>query len=618
MDPPVTPVTDQGDGGNHRIIIYQYGLKPPLDWGADCEAEVDRMRALWNRCVEIERTHRAAVFAISEDDERVKALAPQAEALRTELVTAQEQRAKLRQATRGKVSTDDLDAIITGLRARYVVIAAQLKEARAAARSASRDRLAALNGARRASVKAARQSSGCFWGNYNAVIASYETARNRASKTNGELRFRSGRQRDYRIVNQIQGGGRWNTESALGGQVIIRPHDLTRRRHGRPRPEYLLSLTIYTKDRHRRTATWPMILDRPIPSDARIQEVIVTRRNAGRRERWYVSFLCRIPRQPISSSATETSRACGIDVGWRRLNNGVRVATIVGDDDSVSYVTLPEGIIDGLRYADDITSEIDNRVNTCIAHLKAMTWTVVPTVLIDLLPTILTAPRVTTGILGRLVSDWQRMAPQWQPVALADALRDIQFMTARQRERAGLLLRLSRARRDYFRKEAVAIMKRYRLIGIEQISIASLARRENNPTPEPARWYRRAAAPGEFLDVLRHAAVKTGVRLYVHVGKSTWVCAHCGHEQVPRDPAELIVRCPKCGSIWDQDINAARNILAAAMASSGAAHETIGSLESKKAKNNSANRETRWQRAKRFATEHAVARKDVDRPKNMS
>ncbi|HEV2160690.1 MAG TPA: zinc ribbon domain-containing protein [Stellaceae bacterium] len=604
MDPPITPVTDHADGSGHRIVIYQYGLKPPLDWGADCEAEVDRMRAFWNKLVEIERGHRAAVFAVSQDDDRVKALSLQAEAAREELATAKEQRAKLRQAARRKVRTDDLDAAITDLRERYGVVAAQLKEARAAVRAASRDRLAALNDARKAAVKAARQSSGCFWGNYNAVIASYETGRNRAIKANGELRFRSVAHRDCRIVNQIQGGGAWNTERAIGGQVVIRPHDLVRRRHGRPRPEYRLSLTIYTRDRQRRTVTWPMILDRPIPSDARIQEVVVTRRDVERRERWYVSFLCRVPEQPISNGATETGQACGIDVGWRRMSDGVRVATIVGDDGSVSYVTLPERIIDGLRYADDITSDIDNRVNARVAHLKVMTWTGMPTELSDLLrPMLLAASRVTAGMLGRLISTWRGMTPQWQPGELADALRDVQFITARRRERAGLLLRLSRARRDYFRKELVAVMKRYRLIGIEQISIAALARRENNPTPKPSRWYRRAAAPGEFLNLLRHVAVKTGARVHVHSDKSTWVCAHCGNEHVPREPAELIVRCSKCGSVWDQDINAARNILAATVTRSDVAHEPIRSLEGKKTKNINTGRETRWRRAKRFAIE---------------
>lgn len=31
------------------IRVYRYALRAPLDWGRDCEAEIERMRALWAR-----------------------------------------------------------------------------------------------------------------------------------------------------------------------------------------------------------------------------------------------------------------------------------------------------------------------------------------------------------------------------------------------------------------------------------------------------------------------------------------------------------------------------------------------------------------------------------------
>lgn len=31
---------------------WAYGLFAPLDWGEDCDAETERMRALWNHLIE--------------------------------------------------------------------------------------------------------------------------------------------------------------------------------------------------------------------------------------------------------------------------------------------------------------------------------------------------------------------------------------------------------------------------------------------------------------------------------------------------------------------------------------------------------------------------------------
>ncbi|GIK47969.1 MAG: hypothetical protein BroJett013_06660 [Alphaproteobacteria bacterium] len=31
------------------IRVYRYALRAPLDWGRDCEAEIERMRAMWAR-----------------------------------------------------------------------------------------------------------------------------------------------------------------------------------------------------------------------------------------------------------------------------------------------------------------------------------------------------------------------------------------------------------------------------------------------------------------------------------------------------------------------------------------------------------------------------------------
>ncbi|MEI2421840.1 hypothetical protein V6O07_16300, partial [Arthrospira platensis SPKY2] len=91
----------------------------------------------------------------------------------------------------------------------------QSKSLMAAAREEKKVALKALETGRRAEVKAARQTSGCYWCNYNAVIDSYSTARVRAMKEGGTLRFRRF-DGTGRLVNQLQGGA--SAEELLTGQ----------------------------------------------------------------------------------------------------------------------------------------------------------------------------------------------------------------------------------------------------------------------------------------------------------------------------------------------------------------------------------------------------------------
>jgi hypothetical protein len=58
----------------HSLAYQQYRLLPPLDWGEDCEAEMYRMTALWNKLVEIDRAHTERYRAATADDPAVAEL----------------------------------------------------------------------------------------------------------------------------------------------------------------------------------------------------------------------------------------------------------------------------------------------------------------------------------------------------------------------------------------------------------------------------------------------------------------------------------------------------------------------------------------------------------------
>jgi len=180
---------DAGD-----ILLRQYVLAPPLDWDDDCERELRLQNDLWNKLVEIERAHRQAFIAELAVNEALD-----------ELDALKKERTGRRNANRKKGDTEDLDVAIRAARDHVKRCSQSAKQARRAARDKLKPKIEALNAARFATVKAARNASGLWWGNYNAVCASNEHARNAALKRSGELHFRP-YHGEGRITNQIQGG----------------------------------------------------------------------------------------------------------------------------------------------------------------------------------------------------------------------------------------------------------------------------------------------------------------------------------------------------------------------------------------------------------------------------
>jgi len=572
MEADQTPATAEPAAG--AVIVYRCGLRAPLDWGRDCDDQLYLMTRLWNTLVEIEHAHREAYFAATASDPVVAAIEAEITGLERLLEQLYAQRAELRKAARKRVRTPELDERIAELKAKLKARRAEAKEARKAARETIKPQLETLEAERREAVKVARNASGLWWGNYNAVCADYDRARSAVIKRGGKLQFRR-HDGSGRLVNQIQGGmsvadllGRAHSQVQVTGgawAVNARGH---------------LTATVYTRTAAaaraagaggtRRTVTWPLQLRRPRPgpyAQARIKEVVITRRRRGHKFDWHVSFLCQ---QPAAEPALPAGRACGIDVGWRRLNDGVRVGTIVYSSGEREFVVLPERLVAAARRAQDIASRRDKIFNDLIVSWRAIDWTSAPE---ELAATAvrLQKSKLSPPQLHGLVYAWRRH-PFFAPDAFTVADRWLAEDKKLWETEASLARHVSNARRDLYRGAAKRLVATCGLIGIEDIDLAALARRKtpaggDNEIAQATAWWRRIAAPGELLAAISHAARRDGALIHKHSGKSTWICAQCGTESMPSDRSQLVHTCPHCSHTWDQDVNAARNLLAAALAS---------------------------------------------------
>jgi transposase len=346
-----------------------------------------------------------------------------------------------------------------------------------------------------------------------------------------------------------------------------------------------LRMTLFTRGRKPRHVTWPIFVHRPFPDmlqfpdKTRIQKVIVTRRRRAHEWSWHAVFHLRVPKQIMSliRKPAPDKNACGIDVGWRMVEDGLRVATLADSQGGREFLVLPKEIIEAVRHHENLQGERDKALAALLPTLRAVDWEIAPSPLGSLARPV-RATKLSPESLYDLVLAWRKM-PEWAPEALAQADAWLSEDKIRNQYLVNTRRRALARRLDIYRNAAKRWTERYGVIGIEDLDLKTLLAKETpDGKPQDAvRWYAKLAAPGLLLATIRHAASKTGSRVHEHDGKSTWPCAACRKEGrntvvTPSDPAALIQSCPH-GHVWDQDENAADNLLAAALASGSAPPE---------------------------------------------
>ena len=555
------------------IIAYRYGLLPPVDWGEDCQTQLFLANQFWNTLVQIEQETAERWQELFLDDPDYAALktahdAVQAtieatlKALRTAAWQQADATVKTPLAEAVQAHINERKALLTRMTARRQVLKPGLREA-----------LYALEGERRERVKTARQESGLFWSNYNAVIRSYNQARVRALKDGGRLHFHAF-DGSGRFVNQIQEVVGPN--EIFGGhcsQVFIEPLPAgafaapTRgaRRHLQ---RTTLTVTVYTGQdedgkRTRRNLTLPMIMHRPLPEGARIKNVEVIRRRLGARFEWSVVFFCDVADPPVSVQPPPVTAACGINFGWRLDQQRLRVATLIDWQGRQEFLYLPATFIERLEHAERLQSALDERALTLRRTLAD--WLLVaredPDTDPDWLEHAAAAVRSrSVGKLLKLASAWRPSAEAWHSDWFLE-LEAWRKADKRQREEMENLRRKAALYRlNAYKVWAHDVAQRYPLIGVGQLSPRKKKGAVSGETASDlipqVRKNRSRAAISELSGWLAYQASKAGGTVVEAKRPVSHTCYVC-RAKIAVDRRVLHQICPRCGTTWDQDVNAA-------------------------------------------------------------
>ena len=582
------------------IRVIRFGLLPPHENAVFVNEQMYLGHRYGNDMTAIERARREAVREIEKAagnipvmEARLKAAEEEVEAL---LKALKEARGK----TRSRSETAGQTTALREARARRAEVGRELRKARNSIRkdpgicaakmeiNGSKDDERGEKGGRAGRAKrGARAISGLGWGVYSRVEARADAARKAIDKHGlydgllpNDPRFSRWNGDGFVGAQQLTDGGITLAEATSGedSRVQILPGVKVKQVWDPPARAYQSVhcerpngtkkdyRTLHIRLGKGASATWcawPMFCHRPIPDGAVIKEVVVFRKMRGPREEWYATITVDVANDLREHAP---SGAVAVDLGWRLMEDGIRVGTWRGTDGATGEVKLSQTMLRVLSKGASLRAIRDKNLDVVRASLTA--W-------LDTAPPL---PAWFAKIVSHLHS-WKSparlsgLAHRWAKerfdgddlaYALVEAwrYRDHHLWCYEDGTRARAL----RRRKQQYRIEAKQLAARYHTVVLEKFDLSEMAERPETGTAsdkgndDAARAQRQLVAPSELRLCLIHAFAEMA---QVPAENTTRLCHACGlidtfdaKSSVERHPP-----CPGCGAEWDQDANAAINML---------------------------------------------------------
>lgn len=277
-----------------------------------------------------------------------------------------------------------------------------------------------------------------------------------------------------------------------------------------------------------RMAEWPFTWHRDLPEKCSIRAINVIGRMEGAQWRLTVSFLIE---EEILAAPPSKNRLCGVDVGWRLGPTGLRVATAIIDKKVLDF-SLPIKWVLAMEYVLQIDQALD--VDGLIAWTHAE------------------MPQDYPG--------WAKAVEILKDSSSEPAQSWLNRSTNIRRERNNKHAKLERQRLNAYRNYAAELVDASDQIHVEKLDLRRLLANDSKQGPNQKRQ-QRFAAVSILQDCIKHACTRAGKQFkLVEAYSTTAMHLECGFLNSPSQ--DQLVICKGCGEVYDQDINAAKNIAA--------------------------------------------------------
>jgi hypothetical protein len=660
---------DDTDADAPNTRVYRYGLLPPTVASDEVHQQLRLAHRYRNTLVEIERARRNAIHALVSAEPSVKAPEAAFEVAELALESALRAAGAAKSTDRAGVAPEPLRAAVVAARTVHRDAAQALCTARRAVQKLPHLETAIDLIAERTNAlqRNARKHCAPFWGSYLLVEAAHRQAcamplygsRARLCPDTGKLNSpwfvrwegegRVGMQLQQQAPKLVNGKLRkgkppltvdalmtgTDTRVRVSAGALPRHADPTSKRSAKRRHCVLWLCIGSDGPRKPRFACWPMIMHRPLPEGAHIKNVTVQVRRIGPREEWSALFTVTLAaaqgRTSCDSTTATPSGRVAIDVGWRIVPEGLRVAawrdeagntgTLVLDnghavlsDDAPrgkgaqrSFNRRAAGILGQFRKADDLqairkTNFNDARRHLLTQHLPALGATM-PQWLRE--ATRFLALWKSQQKLAALARCWHDARFDGDTAAY-DALEAWRYHDHHLWEwETSQRTKTLRYRRELYRCFAADLATRYKTVVLEAFDLRKVAKQlpleADETANETARGMRVIASTSELRGCLLNAFNGRGGTIeFVNPALTTKTCAACGSVEQWDQAKELRHSCGSCKAEWDQDDNASANILT---------WPKRTEPSKKKRKEDPAHPgETSWARAKRMSAEKKARR----------
>ena len=563
--------------------VYQYGAVPVDTFPQEGIEELFRANRLWNDLVALHRKSRDEYDSARCDaDSEYASLQKSLQELNEEIDEAYNNKRNARMKAGTKDASHPLikeaNEKIQALQVKRREFWAPLKEARTRADKIIDKKK--LNNAFRIALNEAQQVKNTD--GLNAVTANltadyFRTARDRTFKDpRAKLQF-----------HRFDGTGVFffrfrrkglNTDGVAFSELFARDEDDKRpfvflgtdETRKKPRLRLRIKVAGGQKESSREYAHFDLILHRPVPEEAQVQNGKLVRTRVGDKFSHTVNLTVR---EPDVSGVKLSKKAIGIDIGFRKAGKEkIRAAAMASSDpkDPVEYIDVSETFLKRIEHIDALRSRMDEKATRLGEIIKPLLkkGAVLPEDhkqyrFVKSIAS--TPPNVTLSFekayklgswmvkygKGELPAEVEQEAVKWW-----------KENSRVYRESHNLRRKAYLERKALYRDIAANLIKKRQPIGVEMINLSVFAeiKDKDNPLGNVARLNRFLVAPSELLGAIKNAGQREGVPVVEVAAQNTSrTCSNCGHLYKELG-AEPIWTCPGCEQEHDRDHNAAINI----------------------------------------------------------
>jgi hypothetical protein len=264
-------------------------------------------------------------------------------------------------------------------------------------------------------------------------------------------------------------------------------------------------------------------------------------------DRWVYSVHLTIDAAPRAHIAQGGMGRCAVNFGWRRVEEGIRVAYAADDDGNEMSCVIPDSLIGRQKHAESLRSLADEYAVAYLGDAKPRTRA---------RREALRDPSATHRELGQRRMTMEQASLQNPADREQWARRDRHLYQWERDEYASVL----RSRREIYRLWARKLAASYDSVIIEAFDMRSVVVRAPSKDDIPAaRHYRFLVGPHYLRAEIQSVFGKRCEIL--KPAKRTLTCHACGALCKWDKARELRHDCESCGAAWDQDANNSRNQL---------------------------------------------------------